>query len=185
MMTLTTLEIPAHYDPAFLKALAQIEGAAGWGVAPGDESENQRIIFEVDRTDDVVAAINGYEAAWLARAKAAAIEAVADLRKAAIRDRFSFNGMAMKLDPDTENALSKAYAALSRRAADTTIDWEVSRGVFVSLDLATIGAISDAAFAHVQAAFTNAKNLTVAINAAQDLDALDAIDLNAGWAQTD
>ncbi|WP_312084696.1 DUF4376 domain-containing protein [Brevundimonas sp.] len=178
---LTTLQISSRYDPAFLKSLTAIVGDAAWGTGPGDTPDVQTVIFDDAFTDDVVAAVNAYDAAWLARVKTGRIEAVAMLRKGAIIDGFSFNGLPIKLDPDTENALVKAHAALSRQPEGAAIDWEVTRGVFRTFDLATIGAISDAAFQHVQAAFTNARRLTDLIQAAQDLEALNAIALDDGW----
>lgn len=177
---LTNIQIPVRYDPAFLKELAGITGNRVWGVGIGQEEGTRTILFHSDDTDALTDAVNGYDAAWMARAKGERIEEVAEARKAAIIETFSFNGMSLKLDSDTENALSKAYAALERQPAGTAIDWEVSRGNFVPFDLPTVAAISDAAFAHVQACFTNAKRLTVAINAAADLEALEAIELD-GW----
>ena len=179
---LTTLQISTRYDPTFLKSLTAIVGDSAWGTGPGDTPDVQTVIFDDAFTDDVVAAVNAYDSAWLARVKTGRIEAVAMLRRGAVINDFTFNGMAMRLDESCENALSKAYAALSRQPAGTTIDFEVSRGQFMSFDLAAVGAISDAAFVHVQRCFTNAKRLTDAINAATDLAALDAVDLETGWA---
>lgn len=116
----------------------------------------------------------------LDQAKAARVEAVAEARKAAVINGFSFNGLPLKLDESTENALGKAHTSLSRQPEGTAIDWEVMRGVFMPFDLPTVAAISDAAFAHVQACFTNAKRLTLLIHDAADLEALDAIELD-GW----
>lgn len=182
-MALTTLHIDDRYDADFIKSLTSIKGQDPWGAGPGMEAGTQTILFDDAFTDAVVSAINDYDAAWLARIKRSRIEAVAMLRRSAIADTFAFNGMAMKLDPETENALSKAYAALQRQPAGTMIDWEVARGEFMSFDLATIEAISDAAFLHVQACFSNARRLTALIDAAEDIAALDsiAITLDAGW----
>ena len=179
---LSTLQISSRYDPAFLKSLTPIQGDAAWGTGPGDTDGTQTIIFDDQHTDAVLAAVDGYDAAWLARVKTGRIEAVAMLRRGAVINDFSFNGVPMKLDESCENALSKAYAALSRQPAGTTIDFEVARGIFMSFDLSAVGAISDAAFVHVQKCFTNARRLTDLINAAVDLGAMDAIDLESGWA---
>lgn len=178
---LTTLQISSRYDPAFLKSLTPIQGDAAWGTGPGDTDGTQVVIFDDQHTGAVMAAVDGYDAAWLSRVKAGRIEAVAMLRKGAIIDGFSFNGLPIRLDVDTENALVKAHAALTRQPEGAAIDWEVTRGVFMTFDLSTIGAISDAAFQHVQAAFTNARRLTDLIQAASDLEALNAIALDDGW----
>lgn len=178
---LSTLQIAKRYDAAFLKSLTPIEGEDAWGSGPGDHTGTQTIMFDDAFTDAVVAAVNGYDAAWLSRVKSERIEAVAALRRAAVIDTFTFNDMPIRLDESVENALSKAYAALQRQPEGTTVDFEISRGVFLELDLALVGAISDAAFIHVQTCFTNARRLTAVINAAEDLTALDAIDLGQGW----
>ncbi len=178
---LTTLQIAKRYDASFLKTLTPIGGEDAWGVGPGDTTGTQTIMFDDAFADAVVDAVNGYDAAWLARAKAERIEAVAGLRRAAVIETFDFDGMALRLDESCENALSKAYAALQRQPAGTEVDFEVSRGIFMTFDLATIGAISDAAFVHVQACFSNARRLTALINDAADLAALGAVDLSVGW----
>ena len=179
-MAHTTLQVSNRFDAAFLKSLTPIQGSDAWGVGAGADAGTQTLIFDDVHTDAVVAALNTYDAAWLARVKPARIEAVAALRRGAVED-FSFNGVRMRLDESTENALSKACAALERQPAGTQIDFEVSRGVFMEFDLAAIGAISDAAFVHVQRCFSNARRLTALINAALDLETLDAVDLNEGW----
>lgn len=184
-MTTTSLQISNRFDAAFLKSLTPIQGQDAWGVGPGYDQDTQIILFDGAYTDAITAAVDGYDDAWLARVKIGRIEAVAMLRRGAVINDFTFNGVPMRLDESCENALSKAYAALSRQPAGTTIDFEVSRGVFMSFDLAAVGAISDAAFVHVQRCFSNAKRLTDLINAAPDLAALDAIDLESGWALAD
>lgn len=112
--------------------------------------------------------------------KAERLEALAERRKFASQN-FTFNGMAMKLDPDTENAISKAIMSLERQPEGIVINWEVTRGEIVPLDLATLHAIGDAAFVHVQACFTNVAAITALILAAPDGEALDAVDLDVGW----
>lgn len=177
---LTTLQISTRYDVGFIKSLTGIAGQDAWGTGPGDTDGSQQIIFDDQHTDAVMAAVDGYDAAWLSRVKTGRIEAVTALRRGAV-ERFSFDGVQMRLDESAENALSKCHAALSRQPAGTVIDFEVSRGVFMEFDLAAVGALSDAAFLHVQACFSNAKRLTGLINAATTLAELDAIDLDSGW----
>lgn len=103
-----------------------------------------------------------------------------DYRKAAVMN-FSFMGMPLLLDGDTENALSKAIQGLTRAPIGSTVDWEIMPGYFQTFDLATVSAIGDAAFAHVQACFTNVKNKVLAINAATTVEDVMAIDLTSGW----
>lgn len=180
-MYLSTLQIDSRYDPDFLKSLIPVGAEEAWGVSAGDIAYTQTIFFDETHNEALVEAINGYDAAWLARAKRIRIEAVAALRQGVVCDGFSFNRTAMVLNESTENALSKAFAALQRQPVGTQIDWEISRGVFESFDLAAIGAISDAAFIHVQQGFSNARRLTALVSSATTLDALAAVDITAGW----
>ena len=118
--------------------------------------------------------------ATLAEAKTARLEALAARRKIASQN-FTFNGMALRLDPDTENAISKAIQSLARQPEGTVINWEVSRGIIVPFNLATLYAIGDAAFLHIQACFTNVAAKTTLINAAETIEAVNAVDLETGW----
>lgn len=108
------------------------------------------------------------------------LELVASARKSATRN-FSFAGMAIDLDPDTENAIGKAIQAMERKPAGSVIQWEIRRGVTVPLDLPWLYGLGDAAFDHVQARFENVSRLTGLIVEAEDEAELSAIDVNDGW----
>lgn len=156
------------------------QGFAPYAEAPAPSADWSQTVIEAtpvdgqqqwtvsDRTDEL-------DALKLER-----LEALASRRKAATQD-FSFNGITLRLDPDTENAISKAIQSLNRQPPGTAISWEVSRGVVVPFDLPTLEAIGDAAFLHVQACFTNVAAITSAINTAEDLDDLRTVNINTGW----
>ena len=82
-------------------------------------------------------------------------------------------------DRDTQSKLIAARI-LAKEDPAYTIRWKLPTG-FVTLDAPTLIAIADGVRAHVQAAFDREDELTTAINAATTHDALDAIDINAGW----
>ncbi len=109
------------------------------------------------------------------------LEDLAIQRKEAVKT-FTFAGQPLRLDTQTEDAISKAKAGLERNPT-SVIDWEISRGVFVTFDLATILALADAAFAHVQACFSRVRVLTGEIQDATTAAELNAIDLTSGWPQ--
>lgn len=169
--------IPADYNAGFLAELAGITNLP-WGYAP--HPEGQEFAFPTERYDETLAAIDAYPAAWLIAQKAKKIEQVAEVRKQRSQN-LVFNGIPFKFDKDTEDAVAKAVIALRRQPEGTTIDWEVTRGVFITFDLPTLEAIGDAGFLLVQGCFTHAKNLVAAINAAPDFATLEAIDVNSGW----
>ena len=102
-------------------------------------------------------------------------------RRDQAENAFTYGGVPVKLDEGTTARLAAASAGLARKPSGETVDWQLARGVFQSLDLAALEAFGDAAFDHVQECFANARALVDAINAAADLDALRAIDLDAGW----
>ncbi len=65
--------------------------------------------------------------------------------------------------------------ALARQPAGTTVAWEIADGVYIDMDLATLQAMGDAAFAHIQACFANSKALTASQAAGSPYD------LESGW----
>jgi hypothetical protein len=90
------------------------------------------------------------------------------------------NGMAVRTDRETTSILTAA-----RIEADNdptfTVRWKLSSGTFVTLDAATIIALSVAVRQHIQAAFTNEETLSGLLTAATTIEQIDAVDLNAGW----
>lgn len=52
---------------------------------------------------------------------------------------------------------------------------------FITLDAMTVIGLAQAIRAHVQACFDNEAALSAAIDAAEDHDALESIDVEAGW----
>lgn len=61
-----------------------------------------------------------------------------------------------------------------------TVEWKTPVG-FISLNATDVIGIAQAIRAHIQACFDNEAALTAAIDAADDHDALEAIDLGIGW----
>lgn len=83
-----------------------------------------------------------------------------------------------------ETSQAKITGAVSLFASDdslTSIDWEAQPGEWVTIDAATMTAIGIAVGRHVQACFSHARTLSEAVEVAEDHDALDLIDVEAGW----
>lgn len=116
-----------------------------------------------------------------ATARAHMLDLIAARRWVAIRDGFTFGGSPVTLDDRAQARIDTAIAGLKRQPSGATVEWEVARGVFQTMDLATLEALGDAAFAHVQACFSNSKPMMQAATDAADIAALNAIDLEAGW----
>lgn len=92
-------------------------------------------------------------------------------------------GAPIKTDRESQAVLTSAYVQASGNP-EFTARWKVGRGAFVTLDAATIVAIGNAVTSHVQACFNREDELTdeiLAAHAAEDREALEAIDLDAGW----
>lgn len=135
-------------------------------------------------TDDELAAIGVARVApaepTLDDLKAVQLEALAARRRQAT-SMVSVGGMVIPWDDTTENRVANGVKALEMKPEGTAVSWEVTRGVFVTLDLQTLRAIGLAAFDLQQAAFDNVRDLTALILAAADETALDAIDIEIGW----
>lgn len=89
-------------------------------------------------------------------------------------------GSPVATDRDTQRVLTAART-LAKENAAYTVNWKAGPGAFVTLNAAQIIAIADGVAAHVQACFDREMALSTEIAAAQNLSALLAIDLNAGW----
>lgn len=91
------------------------------------------------------------------------------------------NGIPIRTDLGSQGKIADAIALVERDPEMTAVDFEAQPGVWVSLDQPTLTAIGIAVGRHVQAAYTRSRSLHEAIAAAETIEALDAIDINAGW----
>lgn len=107
-------------------------------------------------------------------------DALEDHRDRAL-SRFVINTVSVPLNSRIEEQMAYLYQALDRQPADTTIEIEVRRGVYRSLNRTQIGAIIDAAFTHRRACMANASALVDQIIAATTAEELAAVDVTAGW----
>lgn len=88
-------------------------------------------------------------------------------------------GAAIATDRDSQSLIDGAYAGALRHP-DTIIKFKGVDG-WVTLDAATMIAICDAVFFHVQACFAREEALASVISVAIDQAAIEAIDIDAGW----
>lgn len=86
---------------------------------------------------------------------------------------------------DTAREVRSNYVHHNQRALDdpnhVVTSWKVGPGVFTTLDADAIMAATAAVETHIQAAYDREASLVGEIIAAADMDALRAIDFDAGW----
>jgi len=87
----------------------------------------------------------------------------------------------VRTDETSQRKIAGAVQLFEKDGTLTVIDFEAQPGIWVTLDQATMEAIGVAVGRHIQACFSNAKALSEAVEAAADDDALDLIDMDAGW----
>lgn len=90
-------------------------------------------------------------------------------------------GVPVRSDEGSQRKIAGAVQLFEKDGTLTAIDFEAQPGIWVTLDQATMEAIGVAVGRHIQACFSNARALSEAVDAAEDNDALDLIDMEAGW----
>lgn len=92
------------------------------------------------------------------------------------------NGSKILTDRGSQAMINGAYALASRHVADAdfTLDFKGADG-WVTLTATQMIAISDAVGQHVQSCFKRERALSALLDAAQTTEALDAVNIDAGW----
>jgi hypothetical protein len=89
------------------------------------------------------------------------------------------SGMAIATDVSTQAKLSGALQ-LVQADADTVIEWKAANGAWVELNATTVTAVAQAVGTHVQSCFSREKALHTATDAAEDIAALNLINVQTG-----
>lgn len=149
---------------------------------PNDPNNTQRAAYNVflaQGGNPLAVSMN------LAQAQARALSLLAGIRYKQQTGGTVINGAAIKTDPESLTLINGAKDYIDACAAagqqNTVVNFKTSTGAFVTLNQAQMTGIALAVAAHVQGCFSNEGALTVAINAAATVAAVQAIDLNAGW----
>lgn len=116
----------------------------------------------------------------LADAKAQARERAKQTRKSHESAGTLFMGMQIATGVEDIAKVAGAESGLMKKPAGATVAFKAESG-FVQLDLAAVQGIGLAIYDHIQACFARESALDAAIEAAPDLDALRAINIDAGW----
>lgn len=118
----------------------------------------------------------------LAEMKQRKLDELADRRWQVETGGVSFGEMTIPTDRETSRLMIKTAYDRAREDPEYQIpNWKAANGVFVTLTNSMIIAIGDAVLNHIQACFDHEAVLTAAILAAEDEEALEAIDINSGW----
>lgn len=205
---LTNLQIDARYDPAFLKTQAGITDNQPFGfnqpapfAPPGGAVVNpgmQTIYFDDSFSEAMIAAINGYDAAWLNKIKAQRTAAVNVERDVRIESGYDFTHdeetySIQSAQSDRENVIGLAVAAmgaLSQGAEAGDLEWLVPGMPFgfidadnrtIPLDAAGMMALYQRGLGFKMGTTLYARALKDACLAAADLEALEDVNTTAGW----
>lgn len=190
------MSIPASVDAQFLRTLAQIGDP--WGYGPSDDPAFQWITFEAEHLDDVLAALDGYDTAWLDQAKASKIAEVNLKRDLRIAGGFTFDhgGETYPIQSrqsDRENVIGLAVAAMGaigRGAQPNDLGWLGTEEPFgfiaednriFALDAQGMMALYQRGLSFKMGVTLYARGLKDALLAAPDLAALAAIETETGW----
>lgn len=195
---LTTLQIDARYNPAFLKSLTLITGNDSWGSGPGDVPEMQTIYFDSASADEVVAAINGYDDAWLDFTKSQHTRKVNAMRDDKIENGYTFVSggetyVIQSTQSDRENVIGLAVAAMGaigQGALPGNLEWLTPGQPFgfiaadnrtIPLDAQGMMALYQRGLGFKMGVTLYARALKDALLAAPDLIILDGINIEVGW----
>ena len=95
-------------------------------------------------------------------------------------DGIVINGVNVETNRDSQAMINGAWSA-SQVDPNILIDWKGADGSWTQINAATITGIAMAVSAHVQACFSNERQLSEAIDDAETTAEVDAIDLTVGW----
>lgn len=136
------------------------------------------VVVEADRVRYV------YETAprSLDERKAEMLRTLADKRWQVETGGVEVGGVLVPTDRGTQAIVSNTVGAFADGSLTpgSVVKFKIPSG-FITLTEDAMKAIKKAGAQHVQASFAREEELDAAINGANDHDALDAIDLNAGW----
>ncbi|HEY8064643.1 MAG TPA: DUF4376 domain-containing protein [Methylosinus sp.] len=116
----------------------------------------------------------------LGQAKSAKLAALAERRWRAETAGAVVDGMRLPTDEKTQAKLTAAVVA-SVLDNNYAVNWKLADGSFASFDHATLIAVAQGVRAHVQGCFDREATLVAAIDAASEIGALAAIDIETGW----
>ena len=119
----------------------------------------------------------------LADRKAMMLAALANRRWLAETGGILVNGLPVPTDDKTQNRVDQIVKAYEDGDITGPIDFKAG-GVWISLTEPHFRAIKAAGATHIQACFSRERQIAATIDAAEDHDALDLVDIHSGWPAT-
>lgn len=170
--------IPLDYDIDFIIKNAGVINHYGFE----RKEDGIHFRYQLDDLDAVTAKIDSYKVDYLSVMLPLAVANASYIRDERVK-AFTFGGMTIELDDETKTNLNGCVLGLDRNASVEGINWSLGNGQFAYMDRATVYALADAAFMHVQQCFTAHKTIVEECMAAADIDQLAAVDVpnHAAW----
>lgn len=101
-------------------------------------------------------------------------------RNEAMRAGIEIGGMTIQTDDTSQNRITGA-ALQAVVDSSVTFNWKTSTGAFVTLDATQVIGAAHAVRAHVQACFDREAELGTELDAAEDNEAVGAVDIQSDW----
>lgn len=122
-----------------------------------------------------------YEELTLQERQTAMLAAIREQRWA--HEQAGFIGPAgpVRTDDKTQSKLTGALVMFGRDTSLSTLDWELSPGVWATVTEADVAGMGVLVGQHAQACFTHSRGLSDAVMASETHADLNAIDITAGW----
>jgi hypothetical protein len=175
------LPIPADWDQDFL--IDKINPQMGFGFTLHEDTSLVWLNFDGRELSKFEAGINAYSVDYLQVAAPKKLRAISDERDRRIRN-FQFGPFVINLQGDAKRDLADAALGLMRNPDLPGIDWSIGAGHFFFIPRETLLQMADAAFLHVQGAFSAHKRLATAVKQAGNVEELATIDelADSSWA---
>lgn len=184
--TLTILSGPHGIHDALLKNLTScgnpecLPNLADYGIVPAvypTPGANQRnSTVPIVTAEAVTFPVEDIPLATLKVTKLAELAAIRYQHETA---GITLNGSTIKTDRESQALVNGAYS-YSLLNPSLLVDWKAENS-WVLLSAQAIAGIAGAVAAHVQACFSNEKDIADAINDVEDASELSAINLESGW----
>lgn len=148
---------------------------------PDDASNvHRKMIAEWEAEGNTIPAFNPAPTT-IETALAAKLSEIADKRLAVETGGIMFGQIQIPTDRQTAAIITSAYIKAAANSAYVVENWKVTDAVFVTLDAPTIIALGDAVSDHVQATFNRNAALSLAVQALETVEAINAFDVDAEW----
>jgi hypothetical protein len=177
-----TSKLPMIYDIDFISNRAGVTNHFGFEVLtdPDTGVEEKHFGYLVKDFDAIQEAIDAFPVEYAAILRPLKIKKIISTRKEKIKE-FTFAGLTIELDHISESRISGAALFLMRNESVPGINWDIGEGTFIEIPREFFLMLADAAGQYVQHCFNHSRDLVAAAIAAEDIFALEALEIDTGW----